>query len=95
MEDVIADSQDSAEMHLSTVTLGQALKDGVSNMEVLSPKVIQLCDSQGLNLEPSAMDVIMRAVNPQLYSNDAGKEVRLKYLGLRQYGWLILRAVAS
>ena len=61
-------SQETEDMQARSTALGQALSDGVKSLEHLSSKVKQLCDSEGITLPPSAVDVMMRALNPTFMS---------------------------
>ena len=67
----MAESHVSPEMEPCVANFSRALKDGVKSMEDLTHKVKEVCASQGLSVDASAVDVIMRALNPFFIPNQA------------------------
>ena len=65
-DSVFQDSQETQDVHGAAAAIGCALRVAETNLDSVSQKVVELIHAEGLSLDPSAVDVIMAALNPCL-----------------------------
>ena len=73
------ESQETVDVHGEAAASGRAVKESETSVDAFSQKVVQLIESEGLNLPPSAVEVIMGALNPGFIKNPVVVRVALRF----------------